>query len=51
MFETLTNTRKMDLSFAKFFSRLFAKQEMRIPIVGLDAASKTTIPSIGMFPF
>lgn len=55
----------MGLSFAKLFSRLFAKKEMRILMVGLDAAGKTTIlyklklgeivttiPTIGMaFPF
>ena len=33
----------MGLSFAKLFSRLFAKKEMRILMVGLDAAGKTTI--------
>ncbi|KAB5555966.1 hypothetical protein DKX38_006875 [Salix brachista] len=33
----------MGLSFTKLFSRLFAKREMRILIVGLDAAGKTTI--------
>ena len=32
----------MGLAFGKFFSRLFAK-EMRILMVGLDAAGKTTI--------
>ena len=31
------------MSFAKLFSRLFAKKEMRILMVGLDAAGKTTI--------
>ncbi|KAL4342448.1 hypothetical protein GQ457_08G009230 [Hibiscus cannabinus] len=35
--------RRMGLSFAKLFSRLFAKKEMRILMVGLDAAGKTTI--------
>ncbi|KAK6911679.1 Small GTPase superfamily, ARF/SAR type, partial [Dillenia turbinata] len=35
--------KKMGLSFAKLFSRLFAKKEMRILMVGLDAAGKTTI--------
>lgn len=53
---------KMGLSFTKLFSRLFAKKEMRILMVGLDAAGKTTIlyklklgeivttiPTIGMF--
>ncbi|KAJ0976438.1 hypothetical protein J5N97_018403 [Dioscorea zingiberensis] len=34
---------KMGLSFTKLFSRLFAKREMRILMVGLDAAGKTTI--------
>lgn len=53
----------MGLSFTKLFSRLFAKKEMRILMVGLDAAGKTTIlyklklgeivttiPTIGTFP-
>lgn len=53
---------KMGLSFTKLFSRLFAKKEMRILMVGLDAAGKTTIlyklklgeivttiPTIGIF--
>ena len=30
-------------SFAKLWSRLFGKKEMRILMVGLDAAGKTTI--------
>ncbi|KAJ3703808.1 hypothetical protein LUZ61_007513 [Rhynchospora tenuis] len=34
---------KMGLTFTKLFSRLFAKKEMRILMVGLDAAGKTTI--------
>ncbi|KAL6959068.1 hypothetical protein U1Q18_047708, partial [Sarracenia purpurea var. burkii] len=34
---------QMGLSFTKLFSRLFAKKEMRILMVGLDAAGKTTI--------
>ncbi|WOL03607.1 small GTPase superfamily, Rab type [Canna indica] len=34
---------KMGLTFGKLFSRLFAKKEMRILMVGLDAAGKTTI--------
>lgn len=34
---------KMGLSFTKLFSQLFAKKEMRILMVGLDAAGKTTI--------
>ncbi|KAL5541449.1 hypothetical protein UlMin_009159 [Ulmus minor] len=33
----------MGLSFAKLFNRLFAKKDMRILMVGLDAAGKTTI--------
>ncbi|KAJ4892509.1 ADP-ribosylation factor 1 [Raphanus sativus] len=33
----------MGVSFGKLFSRLFAKKEMRILMVGLDAAGKTTI--------
>ncbi|KAL0454613.1 UNVERIFIED_CONTAM: ADP-ribosylation factor 2 [Sesamum latifolium] len=33
----------MGLSFTRLFSRLFAKKEMRILMVGLDAAGKTTI--------
>ncbi|KAH0468722.1 hypothetical protein IEQ34_001954 [Dendrobium chrysotoxum] len=33
----------MGLSFTKLFSRLFAQKEMRILMVGLDAAGKTTI--------
>lgn len=54
----------MGLSFGKLFSRLFAKKEMRILMVGLDAAGKTTIlyklklgeivttiPTIGMLSF
>jgi GTPase SAR1 family protein len=54
----------MGLSFGKLFSRLFAKKEMRILMVGLDAAGKTTIlyklklgeivttiPTIGKFLF
>merc|ERR1712151_423952 len=34
---------KMGLTFTKLFQRLFAKKEMRILMVGLDAAGKTTI--------
>jgi ADP-ribosylation factor protein 1 len=34
---------KMGLTFTKLFQRLFAKREMRILMVGLDAAGKTTI--------
>jgi len=33
----------MGLAFGKLFSRLFGKKEMRILMVGLDAAGKTTI--------
>ncbi|KAG2253151.1 hypothetical protein Bca52824_083287 [Brassica carinata] len=33
----------MGLGFAKLFSSLFAKKEMRLLMVGLDAAGKTTI--------
>jgi GTPase SAR1 family protein len=33
----------MGLAFAKMFDKLFSKQEMRILMVGLDAAGKTTI--------
>jgi GTPase SAR1 family protein len=33
----------MGLTFTKLFQRLFAKREMRILMVGLDAAGKTTI--------
>jgi GTPase SAR1 family protein len=39
----LTEEKKMGLTFTKLFSRLFAKREMRILMVGLDAAGKTTI--------
>ncbi|KAF3327370.1 ADP-ribosylation factor 2 [Carex littledalei] len=35
--------RDMGVSFTKLFSRLFMKSEMRILMVGLDAAGKTTI--------
>eukprot|EP00834_Sanchytrium_tribonematis_P006089 NODE_418_length_7796_cov_0.461868.p10 type:complete len:101 gc:universal NODE_418_length_7796_cov_0.461868:871-569(-) len=33
----------MGLSFSKLFEGLFGKKEMRILMVGLDAAGKTTI--------
>jgi ADP-ribosylation factor protein 1 len=33
----------MGLSFSKLFTDLFGKREMRILMVGLDAAGKTTI--------
>jgi ADP-ribosylation factor protein 1 len=54
----------MGLSFSKLFNDLFGKKEMRILMVGLDAAGKTTIlyklklgeivttiPTIGKFVF
>ncbi len=53
----------MGLTFSKLFDRLWGKKEMRILMVGLDAAGKTTIlyklklgeivttiPTIGMPP-
>ncbi len=53
----------MGLAFSKLFDRLWGKKEMRILMVGLDAAGKTTIlykvklgeivttvPAIGMLP-
>jgi ADP-ribosylation factor protein 1 len=33
----------MGLTFSRLFQRLFGKKEMRILMVGLDAAGKTTI--------
>jgi len=33
----------MGLAFSRFWQRLFGKKEMRILMVGLDAAGKTTI--------
>lgn len=33
----------MGLTFSSLFSRLFGKKDMRILMVGLDAAGKTTI--------
>jgi len=36
-------TSNMGGAFAKLFSSLFGKKEMRILMVGLDAAGKTTI--------
>jgi ADP-ribosylation factor protein 1 len=33
----------MGLTFSKIFDRLWGKKEMRILMVGLDAAGKTTI--------
>ena len=54
----------MGLSISKILDRLWGKKEMRILMVGLDAAGKTTIlyklklgeivttiPTIGRFPF
>lgn len=39
-----TNTvAKMGLTFSKLFDKLWGKKEMRILMVGLDAAGKTTI--------
>lgn len=53
----------MGLAFSKIFDKLWGKKEMRILMVGLDAAGKTTIlyklklgeivttiPTIGMAP-
>lgn len=34
---------KMGISLSSVFTRLFGKKEMRILMVGLDAAGKTTI--------
>ena len=34
---------KMGMTFSKLFDRLWGKKEMRILMVGLDAAGKTTI--------
>ena len=34
---------KMGLTFSKLFDKLWGKKEMRILMVGLDAAGKTTI--------
>lgn len=36
-------TATMGLTFSKLFDRLWGKKEMRILMVGLDAAGKTTI--------
>lgn len=56
------DNKKMGVSFSSIFSELFGKREMRILMVGLDAAGKTTIlyklklgeivttiPTIGMY--
>ncbi len=53
----------MGLTFSKLFDKLWGKKEMRILMVGLDAAGKTTIlyklklgeivttiPTIGLYP-
>jgi len=53
----------MGITFSRLFDRLWGKKEMRILMVGLDAAGKTTIlyklklgeivttiPTIGSFP-
>jgi ADP-ribosylation factor protein 1 len=39
----LSASTTMGLSFGKLFARLFGKKDMRILMVGLDAAGKTTI--------
>ncbi|MFS7956147.1 putative small GTP-binding protein [Helianthus anomalus] len=39
----ILSSKRMGLTFTKLFSRLFAKKEMRILMVDLDAAGKTTI--------
>jgi hypothetical protein len=38
-----TPTAGMGLTFSKLFDKLWGKKEMRILMVGLDAAGKTTI--------
>jgi len=38
-----TPTAIMGLTFSKLFDKLWGKKEMRILMVGLDAAGKTTI--------
>ncbi|KVH95591.1 hypothetical protein Ccrd_002296, partial [Cynara cardunculus var. scolymus] len=43
LFSGILTSKRMGLTFTKLFSRLFAKKEMRILMVGLDAAGKTTI--------
>lgn len=35
--------KNMGVTFSKVFAKLFSKKEMRILMVGLDAAGKTTI--------
>jgi len=39
----LKKKRKMGLTLSGLFSRLFGKRQVRILMVGLDAAGKTTI--------
>lgn len=64
LFQIKTKQKKMGNVFANLFKGLFGKKEMRILMVGLDAAGKTTIlyklklgeivttiPTIGMFFF
>lgn len=41
--ETVKTGKTMGLSISSLFNRLFAKKQMRILMVGLDAAGKTTI--------
>ena len=43
LFLILKNTKTMGLSFSKLFEQFFGKKEMRILMLGLDAAGKTTI--------
>lgn len=38
-----TSAANMGLTFSKLFDKLWGKKEMRILMVGLDAAGKTTI--------
>jgi len=42
-FDCLTEVVSMGLSISSLLNRLFAKRQMRILMVGLDAAGKTTI--------
>lgn len=39
----ITPAANMGLTFSKLFDKLWGKKEMRILMVGLDAAGKTTI--------
>ncbi|GKA69336.1 ADP-ribosylation factor 1, partial [Tanacetum coccineum] len=43
IYNFLKQQKRMGLTFTKLFSALFANREMRISMVGLDAAGKTTI--------